>query len=67
LGFQSELNHPIPFVPVGIRYGERVRWRRGVEIRIGRALFAENESDALPLTQRVIEEIGRLSQLPSQN
>ena len=64
LGFQSELNQQIPFIPVGIRYGERVRWRRGVEIRIGRALFAEKESDALPLTRRVMEEIGRLSCLP---
>jgi 1-acyl-sn-glycerol-3-phosphate acyltransferase len=64
LGFQSKLDQPIPFLPVGIRYGERVRWRRRVEIRIGRALFAEKESEALPLTRRVMEEIGRLSQLP---
>ncbi len=66
LGFQSELNQQIPFVPVGIRYGERARWRRGVEIRIGRALFAEKESDALSLTRRMMEEIGRLSRLPHQ-
>ena len=66
LKIQSDLNQPIPFIPVGIRYGERVRWRREVEIRVGRALFAERESDVLPLTRRVMEEIGRLSRLPHQ-
>jgi 1-acyl-sn-glycerol-3-phosphate acyltransferase len=66
LGFQSELNQQIPFIPVGIRYGQRARWRRVVEIRVGRALFAEKESEALHLTRRVMEEIGRLSQLPQR-
>jgi len=61
LRFQYELKHQIPFVPVGIRYGERRRWRRQVEIKIGHPLFAENESDAISLTHRAIEEIGRLS------
>ena len=64
LRFQSELNHQIPFVPVGIRYGERVGWRRRVEVRIGRPLFAERESEAISLTHRVMEEIGRLCRLP---
>ena len=64
LRFQSDLNHRIPFVPVGIRYGERVGWRRRVEVRIGRPLFAESESDANSLTQRVMEEISRLCGLP---
>lgn len=64
LGFQSKLGRQISFIPVGIRYGERVRWRRDVEIRIGRALFAEKESDAITLTGQVMKEIGRLSQLP---
>lgn len=64
LRFQSELNHQIPFVPVGIRYGERVGWRRQVEVRIGRPLFAEKESEAISLTHRVMEEIGRLCRLP---
>jgi len=30
LSFQDELKYRIPFVPVGIRYGERKRWRRRV-------------------------------------
>jgi 1-acyl-sn-glycerol-3-phosphate acyltransferase len=64
LRFQSELKHQIPFVPVGIRYGERKRWRRKVEIRIGHPLYAEGESDAVSLTDKAIEEIGRLCCLP---
>ena len=64
LKFQSELKCQIPFVPVGIRYRERVRWRRRVEIRIGHPMFVENESDAISLTRRVIEEIAFLSHLP---
>jgi 1-acyl-sn-glycerol-3-phosphate acyltransferase len=65
--FQGELECPIPFVPVGIRYGERVGWRRRVEIRIGRPLFAEKESDAIFLTHQVMEEISRLCRLPRQS
>ena len=64
LGFQDELKYLIPFIPVGIRYGERVGWRRRVEIRIGHPLFAERESDAIFLTGQVMEEIGRLCCLP---
>lgn len=64
LGVQSELKQPIPFIPMGIRYGERKGWRRRVGIRIGSPLFAGGESDAIPLTQRIIEEISRLSGLP---
>jgi 1-acyl-sn-glycerol-3-phosphate acyltransferase len=64
LRFQSELGYPIPFIPVGIRYGERLGWRRRVEVCIGSALFAERESDAIPLTHRAMEEISRLCQLP---
>ena len=64
LGFQSELGYPIPFIPVGIRYGERLGWRRQVEVCIGAALFAERESDAIPLTHRAMEEISRLCRLP---
>jgi 1-acyl-sn-glycerol-3-phosphate acyltransferase len=63
LRFQRELGHSIPFIPVGIRYGERSGWRRGVEVRIGPPLFAEKDTDAVRLTHRAIEEIGRLSQL----
>jgi 1-acyl-sn-glycerol-3-phosphate acyltransferase len=64
LRFQSELGYPIPFIPVGIRYGERLGWRRRVEVCIGSALFAERESDAIPLTHRAMEEISHLSRLP---
>jgi 1-acyl-sn-glycerol-3-phosphate acyltransferase len=64
LGFQDEVNHRIPFIPVGIRYGERMRWRRRVEVRIGHPLFAEKESNAPSLTLQVMEEISRLCCLP---
>ena len=64
LRFQSELGYPIPFIPVGIRYGERSGWRRRVEVCIGSPLFAEKDSDAVPLTHRAIEEISRLCRLP---
>ncbi len=64
LGFQSELGYSIPFVPVGIRYGERSGWRRRVEVCIGSPLFAEKESDAIPLTHRAMEEISRLCRMP---
>jgi len=64
LRFQTELGHGIPFVPVGIRYGGRSGWRRRVEIRIGPPLFAEKESDAVVLIDRVMEEISQLSRLP---
>ncbi|PIV22894.1 MAG: hypothetical protein COS40_05140 [Deltaproteobacteria bacterium CG03_land_8_20_14_0_80_45_14] len=64
LRFQSELGYSIPFIPVGIRYGERSGWRRQVEVCIGAALLAERESDAIPLTHRAMEEISRLCRLP---
>ena len=64
LRFQKELNYRIPFIPVGIRYGKRTRWRRRVEICIGHPLYAELESDAASLTHQVMEEIGRLCCLP---
>jgi 1-acyl-sn-glycerol-3-phosphate acyltransferase len=67
LSFQTELKYKIPFVPVGIRYGERVGWRRRVEIRMGHPLFAEKESDAVSLALRVMEEISRLCRLPQQS
>ena len=64
LGYQSELGRRISFIPLGIRYGERRRWRREVSISIGRPLFAEKESDAVHLTEQVMKEISRLSGLP---
>ncbi len=65
LGFQDDMDLPIPFIPVGIRYGERRGGRRKVDVRIGRPLFAEKASEAPRLTRRVMEEIGRLSRLPA--
>ena len=64
LGFQNELHCRIPFVPVGIRYGKRTKWRRQVEIYIGHPLYAEKESDALSLTHQVMEEISCLCRIP---
>ena len=64
LKFQAELKDPIPFIPVGIRYGQRSGLRRRVEVCVGSPLFAERESDAIPLTRQAIEEIGHLCRLP---
>jgi 1-acyl-sn-glycerol-3-phosphate acyltransferase len=64
LKLQSELGYSIPFIPVGIRYGERSGWRRRVEVCIGSPLFAKSESDAIPLTHRAIEAISQLCRLP---
>lgn len=64
LKYQLELGYLIPFVPVGIRYGERSRWRRRVKVFIGSPLYAEKESDAISLTHRAMEEISRLCRLP---
>jgi len=64
LKFQSEWEYRIPFIPVGIQYGERVGWRRRVAIRIGHPQFAQRKSEDSLLTERVMEEIGRLCELP---
>ncbi len=64
LRFQNDSGVKIPFIPVGIRYGERKGLRRRVEIKVGRPLFAENGCDAVLFTSRLIEEISRLSGLP---
>ncbi|MBM4278032.1 MAG: 1-acyl-sn-glycerol-3-phosphate acyltransferase [Deltaproteobacteria bacterium] len=64
LKFQEELKQKIPFIPVGIRYGEKKGWRRRVEICIGSPLFGGGESDAAALTEKVMEEISRLCRLP---
>ena len=67
LRFQKELNYRIPFIPVGIRYGKRIRWRRRVEICIGHPLYAEKESEATSLTYQVMEEISYLCRMPRQS
>jgi 1-acyl-sn-glycerol-3-phosphate acyltransferase len=64
LGAQSDLKQRIPFIPMGIRYGRRVGWRRRVEIRIGSPLFAEGKTDATLLTHQIMDEISRLCKLP---
>lgn len=66
LRFQSELGDPIPFVPVGIRYGERAGWRRRVDVCIGSPLYGGGEFDAKALTHRAMEEISCLCRLPRQ-
>jgi 1-acyl-sn-glycerol-3-phosphate acyltransferase len=65
LRFQSELKQTIPFIPIGIRYGERVGWRRRVRIQVGHPLYAETELEAVAFTDRVMGEICRLSGLPA--
>ncbi len=64
LKFQEELKRKIPFIPMGIRYGKRVGLRRQVEVRIGSPLFAEEESEATSLTEKAMEVISLLSQMP---
>ncbi len=64
LKYQEELKQKIPFIPIGIQYGERKGWRRRVKISIGSPLYAESESEAISLTDRAMEEISRLCQLP---
>lgn len=64
LRWQSEIGGIIPFIPVGIRYGRRSRWRREVEVCIGEPLYAEKESEANTLVHQAMEEISRLSRLP---
>lgn len=63
LRVQEELKLKIPFLPVGIRYGERKGWRKEVEVSIGSPLFGEKESEAVSMTERAMEEISRLSRL----
>ena len=67
LGVQTKLKQPIPFVPMGIHYGPRAGLRRNVEVRIGMPLFASGREDAIPFTERIMEEISRLSRLPRRS
>ncbi len=64
LRYQEELKRKIPFIPVGIRYGERRGWKRRVEICIGSPLYAEGENEAASLTEKIMEQISRLCRLP---
>ncbi len=65
--FQSELDGPIPFIPVGIRYGRRVGWRRRVEVRTGPPLFADIPGESVDFTRRIMEQIRSLSRLGSES
>lgn len=64
LKLQGELKLRIPFLPVGIRYGRKRRWRKEVEVHIGHLLYGDEGSDASVLTYQVMEEISRLSKMP---
>ncbi len=64
LKIQEELDQNVPFLPVGIRYGERRGWRREVEVHIGSPLYGKGERNASALTHRVMEEISHLSKMP---
>ena len=52
-----------PFVPMGIHYG-RKGLRKMVTVKIGRPIFAGAENEAPWLTNRIIESVARLSDLP---
>lgn len=66
LRFQERMelpgNEAIPFIPMGIRYQEG-RIRTGVHVKIGQPLFSRKESEVQGFTDRIVEEIGRLSGL----
>jgi len=48
LRFQTELGNPIPFIPVGIRYGEEVRLEKTGGSMHRSPSFCSGESDAFP-------------------
>ncbi len=52
----------IPFLPMGIRYGEG-GLRRAVDVRIGDPLYEEDPSKAARFTEKAMEEIAGLSGL----
>ena len=55
----------IPFVPLGIHYGSK-GLRKMVTVKIGRPIFAAGEDEAPRLTNKIIESIARLSNLPRE-
>ncbi len=52
----------IPFIPVGIRYDEK-KLRTEVRVKVGRAIYADGESEGEEFTRRIVAEIGKLSGL----
>ncbi len=55
-------NRALPFIPMGVRYGKE-KIRAEIEVKIGKPLYANSETDGLEFTRGIIEEIGRLSGL----
>jgi 1-acyl-sn-glycerol-3-phosphate acyltransferase len=66
LSFQGKMKwqekNPIPFIPVGIQYVERI-FRSVVNVRIGKPLFAKDEIEPPEFTERIMGEIAKLSGL----
>jgi 1-acyl-sn-glycerol-3-phosphate acyltransferase len=62
LEFQERNAALIPFLPMGIRYGEE-GIRLSVDVRIGVPLYEENPSKAAPFTEKAMKELARLSGL----
>ncbi len=66
LRFQEDMDwrgeRAIPFVPMGIDY-EKKKFRPEVRIRIGPPLYSNGEADGPGFTRRLVDEIGKLSNL----
>jgi 1-acyl-sn-glycerol-3-phosphate acyltransferase len=62
LEFQGRAGLLIPFIPMGIRYGDE-RLRPGIDVRIGSPLYESDASRAVSFTSKAMEEIGKLSGL----
>jgi 1-acyl-sn-glycerol-3-phosphate acyltransferase len=60
MGWQGD--KAIPFIPLGIRYDGR-NFRTGVQVKIGRPIYSEAESEGQEFTRRIMAEIARLSGL----
>jgi 1-acyl-sn-glycerol-3-phosphate acyltransferase len=69
LSFQGKMGWKeeklIPFIPMGIRYAEK-KIRSEVYVKIGKPIYAGEETKALEFTGRIMEEIARLSGLASK-
>jgi 1-acyl-sn-glycerol-3-phosphate acyltransferase len=56
---------PIPFIPVGIRYGRR-KLRKTVKIAVGAPLYAAKAVEANTFTSTIMEAIARLSEMDTE-
>jgi 1-acyl-sn-glycerol-3-phosphate acyltransferase len=52
----------LPFIPVGLKYSKR-RWRTRVQIKFGRALYADASASSGKFLELMMEEIAQLSGL----